>query len=407
MLDALPWMRELDEELKNNILRFWAEKSVDTARGGFYGEIDGQLRVNERADKGLVLNARILWTFSAAYRHYKDEQYLEIAGRAYDYLIGHFLDRDHGGLYWMVDADGHPSQDKKQIYGQAFAIYALSEFYLADGRQEALDASIELYQLIERHSHDPIHRGYIEALGRDWTYTSSFSLSNKDLNEKKSMNTHLHVLEAYTNLYRAWKSPTLASSLTRLIEVTLEKIVDRATGHFRLFFDEEWNAKGSHISYGHDIEGSWLLMEAAEVLQDQTLLERVRAVAIRMAEAVLAKGVDHDGGIWNEADPDGVTDANKDWWPQAEAMVGFYNAYELTGESKFRAAAIHSWKFIQTYIVDREHGEWHWGVDPNGSPLPGGTKISAWKCPYHNGRACLEMLSRLQKETNLQEVDSL
>lgn len=406
MMDALPWMQELEDELKNNILRFWMDKSVDGARGGFYGEIDRQLRVNERADKGLVLNARILWTFSAAYRRYKDEQYLKIASRAYHYLIEHFLDRSFGGLYWMVDADGHPSQDKKQIYGQSFAIYALSEFYLADGHQEALDASIELYELIERHSHDPIHQGYIEALGRDWTHTSSFSLSNKDLNEKKSMNTHLHVLEAYTNLYRAWKSPALASSLARLIEVTIEKIVDPATGHFRLFFDEEWNAKGSHISYGHDIEGSWLLLEAADVLQDQPLLERVRAVAVRMAEAVIANGVDRDGGIWNEADPDGVTDADKDWWPQAEAMVGFYNAYELTGDPKFRAAALDSWKFIQQYIVDREHGEWHWGVDPNGVPLPGGPKISAWKCPYHNGRACLEMLSRLQKETNGREADS-
>ncbi|MNW55048.1 Cellobiose 2-epimerase [compost metagenome] len=298
----------------------------------------------------------------------------------------------------MVDADGNPSQDKKQIYGHAFVIYALVEYYLADQCQAALDLSIELYRLIEEHSYDKLHKGYIEAVARNWKYTGNLSLSSKDLNEKKSMNTHLHVLEAYTNLYRVWQSPELTHSLSELIEVTMDQIVDHTTGHFLLFFDEKWNVKSSHISYGHDIEGSWLLLEAAEVLQNPQILKRVKSTAITMAEAVYAKGIDQDGGIWNEADPGGLIDTNKDWWPQAEAMVGFYNAYELTGDSKFRDAAIQSWEFIRKYIVDHKYGEWHWGVQQDGTPLPNEPKISAWKCPYHNGRACLEMLTRLQKE---------
>ncbi|SDE80573.1 mannobiose 2-epimerase [Fontibacillus panacisegetis] len=399
-MDAIKWSQQLDQELKDNILQFWMDKSVDTTRGGFYGEIDQKLQVNENAEKSLVLNARILWTFSAAYRHYKDAKYLEIANAAYDYLIQHFTDQTYGGFYWMVDADGNPSQDKKQIYGQAFVIYALVEYYLADQCQAALDLSIELYHLIEKHSYDKLHKGYIEAVGCNWKQTGNLSLSSKDLNEKKSMNTHLHVLEAYTNLYRVWKSPELTQSLAELIEVTIERIVDPATGHFLLFFDEEWNVKSSHISYGHDIEGSWLLFEAAEVLQDEQILEHVKSVAITMAEAVYTKGIDQDGGIWNEAGPGGLIDTNKDWWPQAEAMVGFYNAYELTGDVKFRDAAIRSWEFIQQFIVDHEYGEWHWGVTQNGVPLPNEPKISAWKCPYHNSRACFEMLTRVQRETH-------
>lgn len=212
------------------------------------------------------------------------------------------------------------------------------------------------------------------------------------------MNTHLHVLEAYTNLYRVWKSPELKHSLNELIEVTLDHIIDSESSHFLLFFDEAWDVKSHHISYGHDIEGSWLLVEAAEVLDDPGVLKRVIQTAIAMAEAVHAEGIDKDGGIWNEADPSGLTDTNKDWWPQAEAMVGFYNAYQMTRDEKFEEAAVNSWKFIQNYIVDRNGGEWYWGVDQSGTPLPNEPKVSPWKCPYHNGRACLEMLERLDRQ---------
>lgn len=396
-MDKHVWKEQLQKELQDNILKFWIDNTIDSENGGFIGEIDSGLQVNGKADKSLVLNARILWTFSSAYRLYPVPKYLEIAERAYAYLLEHFVDREYGGLYWMVDYQGRPSQDKKQVYGQAFVIYALTEYYRAVQHQDALDLAIEIYRVLEKYSYDSVHKGYVEALSRDWKQTGNLSLSAKDLNEKKSMNTHLHVLEAYTNLYRVWKSQELHHSLKELIKVTLDHIVDPQHARFLLFFSEEWEVRGGHISYGHDIEGSWLLVEAAEVLGDSELLKRVNKTAIEMAEAVHKDGIDKDGGIWNEADENGVTDSNKDWWPQAEAMVGFYNAYQLTGDNKFEEAAAHSWKFIQTYLVDPTGGEWYWGVDRDGKPLLHEPKISAWKCPYHNGRACLEMIERLER----------
>ncbi|WP_438348722.1 AGE family epimerase/isomerase [Paenibacillus sp. FA6] len=390
------WKSDIERELKDNILGFWGKYSLDEEHGGFLGEITPDLQVINGADKSLVLNTRILWTFSAAYRIYKNNEYLSMAERAYQYICDHFVDKEYDGLFWMLNADGSPSEDKKQIYGQAFAIYALAEYHRATGHQESLAHAIQLFHIVEKHSYDPIHQGYFEALSRNWTVTDDFSLSDKDLNEKKSMNTHLHVMEAYTNLLRVWPSPILRDQLHELIEVTLDRIVDPATNHFHLFFDEAWHVKSDHISYGHDIEGSWLLLEAAEVLGDAVLLRRTKKVAIAMAEATYAEGVDPDGGILNESSAGEFIDTDKDWWPQAEAMVGFYNAFQMTGNTKFEQAALHSWSFIQKYIVDHEHGEWFWSVNREGVPNLEQSKVSAWKCPYHNGRACMEMLERLK-----------
>lgn len=392
------WLEQIEDELNDNIMRFWGERTLDETFGGFIGEMDHLGKINNKAAKSLVLNARILWTFSAAHRVYPNAGYLRMADRAYAYLQKVFMDSEFGGLYWMVDYTGQPIQDKKQVYGQAFVIYALSEYHLASGRPEPVKQAAQLFELLEKHSYDTVHQGYIEALARDWQVTDDLTLSDKDLNEKKSMNTHLHVLEAYTNLYRVWKAEALKQKLTELIEVSLKHIINAENAHFHLFFDEEWHVKSTHISYGHDIEGSWLLMEAAEMLEDNpALLERVKQVAIAMAEAVLAEGVDTDGGLWNEADEHGLTDTNKDWWPQAEAMVGFYNAYQLTGDLKFVEASRSSWEFIRRFISDPVHGEWHLAVRQDGSPLTHEPKVSAWKCPYHNGRACLEMIARLNK----------
>ncbi|ULO06090.1 AGE family epimerase/isomerase [Paenibacillus sp. 19GGS1-52] len=389
------WLSQLEKELQDNILGFWMKHTVDEEHGGFIGEIDNKLNIIAGAEKSLVLNARILWTFASAYRLYQLPEYLTIAERAYAYLLEHFTDKEYGGLFWMVDASGSPSQPKKQIYGQAFAVYALAEFYHATGRPEVLEEAIQLFHIVEKYGYDPIYKGYIEALSQDWQMTDDLSLSTKDMNEKKSMNTHLHVLEAYTGLYRVWKSEELRDKLAELIEMMLEHIIDDQGQHFHLFLDEEWNVKSDRISYGHDIEGSWLLVEAAETLGDKELLQRVRTVAISMAEAVLADGVAGDGGIWNEADHNGLINKEKDWWPQAEAVVGFYNAYQLTGESKFADAARAAWTFIDTYMVDHKLGEWYWGVDENLQPMAHEPKVSAWKCPYHNSRACFEMIHRL------------
>ncbi|MCR2806085.1 AGE family epimerase/isomerase [Paenibacillus soyae] len=389
------WAAAIERELKDNILKFWMEHAPDEASGGFHGYVSRSLEVKHDADRSLVLNTRILWTFASAYRLYGDERYLEMADRAYRYVIDHFTDREHGGLFWSVTSEGQPASDKKQVYGQAFAIYAFSEYYRATGNDAALELAISLFRVLERYSYDPVNKGYLEALARDWTETDDNSLSSKDLNTKKSMNTHLHVLEAYTNLFRIWPSDELKPKLRELIEVTVDRIVDNETAHFLLFFDLEWNSQTDHVSYGHDIEGSWLLHEAAEVLGDAELLERVKGVAVRMAEVTYREGVDKDGGIFNEAGPEGLLDTDKDWWPQAEAVVGFYNAYQLTGETKYKEAAAGAWRYIEEHMVDREFGEWFWSVTKEGKPSDNPEKISAWKCPYHNGRACFEMLERL------------
>nr|WP_138495193.1 AGE family epimerase/isomerase [Paenibacillus pinistramenti] len=396
------WSSELKDELVNNILAYWMERTVDEKHFGFVGEITSRGEIRPEADKGLVLHARILWTFAAAFRECKDERYLQMAQRAYETLRESFRDPEYGGLYWMIDAAGAPVQDKKQVYGQAFVIYALAEYVRADGAgssesQEALDWAVELYRLLERYAYDPVHLGYVEALARDWSETDDLSLSGKDLNERKSMNTHLHVLEAYTNLYRVFPAEGLGGRLRELIEVHLDKIIDPDTSHFRLFFDDEWNSKSPDVSYGHDIEGSWLLCEAAEVLGDETLETRVNEAAQAMAEATLDEGTDSDGGIFNEYDGAHLDDS-KDWWPQAEAMVGYLNAYQLTGEEAFLQAARSSWSFITRFVSDREGGEWHWQVRRDGTPVisDGQPKAGAWKCPYHNSRACMEALNRIQ-----------
>lgn len=300
------WLKKLEAELQDNILGFWMEHTLDEQYGGFVGEIDNQLNVVEGAEKSLVLNARILWTFASAYRMYRKAEYLSMAERAYSYLLEHFTDKEYGGFYWMVDALGAPSQPKKQVYGQAFAIYALAEFHHATENSQALEQAVELFRLLEKHGYDPLYKGYIEALSREWHVTDDLSLSAKDMNEKKSMNTHLHVLEGYTGLYRVWKSEELKLKLAGLIETMLDHIIDAEGKHFHLFLDEEWHVKSELVSYGHDIEGSWLLVEAAEVLGDEKLLQRVRTVALSMAEAALEEGIASDGGIWNEADGSGL-----------------------------------------------------------------------------------------------------
>ncbi|OMF23492.1 N-acyl-D-glucosamine 2-epimerase [Paenibacillus sp. FSL H8-0548] len=389
------WLASIKQELESNILGFWMKHTIDETNGGFFGLISCDLTVYPEAGKSLVLNTRILWTFASAYRMTGKDEYLKIAERAYRYINNHFADHEFGGLYWMVDALGRAAETKKQVYGQAFAIYAFSEYYRATGNEAALQQAIELFRTLERYSYDQQYKGYFEALTREWQETSDNSLSEKDLNEKKSMNTHLHVMEGYTNLYRVWKSDELHAKLKELIEITIQHIINANNAHFILFFDEQWNGKSEHISYGHDIEGSWLLVEAAEVLGDEALLAEAKAIAIRMAEATLNEGLDEDGGLFNEAGPEGLLDSDKDWWPQAEAVVGFYNAYQMTGDEKYEAAAKKSWQFIEQFIVDKEHGEWYWSVTRNGSPSDNIEKVSPWKCPYHNGRACFEMIERL------------
>ena len=387
--------QRVEAELLSDILPFWLKYAIDEEYGGFRGQIANDLTINPHAAKGIILNARILWTFSKAFSAYGDPVYLNAARRAYEYLVRFFWDNEFGGVYWMVDYQGNPFDTKKRIYGQAFTVYALAEYYHATGDAEILARALRLVEVIEASGHDPANGGYFETYERDWTLAVDQRLSEVDQDEKKSMNTHLHLLEAYAALLRNHEHSTVRLRLRELIEVFLNHIVDPKTHHFLLFFDEEWRTQSDKVSFGPDIEGSWLLCEAAEILGDTALLESVRAVGLSMAQAVYDQGLDTDGGLLYEAGPTGIIDSDKHWWPQAEAVVGFLNAHELSGRQYFRDAAERSWAFIEEHIIDREHGEWFSLVSKDGVPAAERDKVGPWKCPYHNSRACFETMERL------------
>ena len=400
---------KVEAEVRTGILPFWLKNAIDEENGGFRGQIGNDLTIDSEAGKGVILNARILWTFAKAYSVYREPTYLAPARRAYDYVCSHFWDDEFGGVYWMVDHLGHPLDTRKRIYAQAFTVYALAEYAHATGEPQAIDRAMSMVAQIELAGHDAEHRGYFETYERDWTLAADQRLSEVDMDEKKSMNTHLHMLEAYATLLRHHEDVTVRFRLRELIEVFLKYIIDPATHHFLLFFDEEWHPRSGKISFGHDIEGSWLLCEAAEVLGDGDVLARVRAEAVKMAQAVYEQGVDDDGGLLYEAEENGsgtteIVDGDKHWWPQAEAVVGFLNAFELSGELHFLEAAKRSWAFIEEHIIDHEFGEWFWMVSRAGVPDLEQDKAGPWKCPYHNSRTCFEVMERLDR---LDRVGSL
>lgn len=390
------YRRELNQELYN-ILRYWQQYMTDNGDGGFYGALNNNNEVQPDSPKGGVLNSRILWTFAAAYRFDGNSAWLQTAGRAYDYLKTRLRDPQYGGIYWSVTADGQPLETRKQVYGQAFAIYALSEYYQCTKSKEVLDWAIELYHLLEDNSYDPVLGGYHDAFSREWQYIDDTRLSAKDDNAAKTMNTHLHILEAYTNLYRIWPDNGLRKQLYYLIKLFAEKIIDSNTQHQVLFFDTTWQPQSTVVSYGHDIEAAWLLLEAAEQLNDSELLQQVREIALALSDATIP-GLESNGGLRYEYEPDKQhLNAEKHWWVQAEAMVGFFNAWEISGKEQYLGYSLHCWNFVKQYILDKKNGEWFWGVTAALEIMPGQDKAGFWKCPYHNSRACLELIHRLDK----------
>lgn len=382
---------EIQTELQQ-ILQFWINYAADNINGGFYGQINEHNIVNSYAPKGGVLNSRILWTFSAAYNQAHRQEYRVLAERAYNYLTAYFIDKEYGGLYWTTDYQGNPLDTKKQMYASAFAIYALSEYYKVNQSKEAKNQAIQLFQDIEKYSFDPEQTGYIDAFTRDWNGIRDMRLSEKDSNEKKTMNTHLHILEAYTNLYKIWKEKILKEKIILLIKNFTDRIINSSSHHLILFFDESWNPKSTIISYGHDIEASWLLQEAAEVIEEGTYINQTKQLSIKISDAVL-EGLDKDGGLWYEKEGNHFV-KEKHWWPQAEAMVGFLNAFQNSGNEKYFRLSYRSWQFVQQYIKSPD-GEWLWGVNTDNTILKGQDKAGLWKCPYHNSRACLEILKRI------------
>ena len=415
--------REMQEVLEQNILPFWTNRMVDRENGGFYGRIDGQGQLHADAAKGAILNARILWAFSASYRVLGNQEYLNVATRAKDYILNHFLDPEYGGIYWSVDYQGRPLDTKKQFYAIGFAIYGLSEYVRATGDREALDVALALFDSIEEHAFDAVNNGYIEATTREWGEIADMRLSDLDANYPKSQNTHLHIIEPYTNLLRCLREfrnretssyvPAIGAvlpvtisvpqetlyaveaALRNLIDIFVNRILNPETHHLDLFFEKDWRRGAGHLeSYGHDIECSWLLHEAALVLGDPAVLRQVEPVVLEVAHAS-EKGLRPDGSMIHEANLDtGHVDDDLHWWVQAENVVGRMNVYQYFGDEQAFDRAVSCWEYIKKNLIDREQGEWFWSRHADGTLNTVDDKAGFWKCPYHNSRMCLEIIER-------------
>lgn len=415
--------QEVEDVLTQNILPFWHDKMTDREHGGFYGRIDGHMQLHPEAEKGAILNARILWSFSAAYRVLRKPEYLEAATRAKDYIIDHFIDKEYGGVYWSLDYKGQPLDTKKQFYAIGFAIYGLSEYARATGDREALDYALQLFDCIEEHAFDQEYNGYIEATTRDWQPIADMRLSDLDANYPKSQNTHLHIIEPYTNLYRCLKEfqaatscsyvpaigailpvdiavsqqtvDRVGASVRNLIRIFTDRILNPETHHLDLFFEKDWTRGAGHLeSYGHDIECSWLMHEAALVLGDQQMLEKVEPI-VRMVAKASEKGLRPDGSMIHEANLDtGHRDDDLHWWVQAENVVGWANLYQHFGDEDALQKALNGWNYIKQNLIDYADGEWYWSRRPDGTLNLDDDHAGFWKCPYHNSRMCLELMER-------------
>lgn len=390
----MDFVREIEFEL-DNILNYWENNTIDKEYGGFVGRRDHLNNLISYAPKGSVLNSRILWTFSAAFAYTKNPNHQQLADRAYQYIKEYFIDEEYGGVYWTVDFRGKPLDTKKQTYALSFAIYGLSEYYKISNSQEALELAIRLFNDLEKYSFDKEKSGYLEAFSRDWKEIDDLRLSDKDANEKKTMNTHLHVLEAYANLFTVWGNDVLKNQIKNLLNDFSNHIIDPETKHLILFMDENWQSKETIYSYGHDIEAAWLLLEAAEAVKDHELIKAFKTTAIELADAAL-EGIDKDGSLLYE---NNISRSHlikeKHWWVQAEAMVGFINAWQLSKQTQYKDIAERLWLFIKNNIIDKNNGEWFWGLNEDMSLMQNDDKVGLWKCPYHNARACLEVIKRL------------
>jgi mannobiose 2-epimerase len=386
-----------EQELKGDILPFWMKYTRNPENGGYYGLIKADMTVRKGASRGALLTSRILWTYSAAYRSYRDPAYLEMATYAYRDLMDHFRDAESGGIFWTITAEGKPLDAHKQVYGQVFGIYALSEYYRATGEKAALDEAIAIYRLVEAHARDRKYGGYFDALDRKWERPAA-GQSNLLGDAPKSQNSHIHILESYTELLRVWPDAGLLANQRELIDMTIRHIIDPRTHHLILFLKDDWTRIGEEVSYGHDIELSWLLVEAANVVGDPALIAQVKPISLDIARVTLAEGVDPDGGVLSEGGPHGYTNVNKEWWEQAEAVVGFLNAYQISGDPMYLDASRHSWEYIQAKFIDRKYGDWNNLVKRDGTPYPF-PKVGLWKCPYHSGRSCMEVIERVREMT--------
>jgi len=389
---------EAKTDLTQNLLPYWSRYMADNENGGFFGRIGSDNKDYHDEDKGGILNARILWTFSSAYRILKDTSYLRLARRSKDYIMAHFIDNKYGGAYRSLKSSGEPSDTRKQIYTQSFFIYGLSEYYRATGDTDALNAAKAIFDLFEKYALDTKYDGYFEVYSRDWKRLHDRLIGESSSKDEKTMNTHLHLMEAYTSLYRVWPDRKLGERLKDLVDLFMNKIIDHDSFHLICFMDKEWNRTSAVDSYGHDIEASWLLNEAAGVLGDPELIRRVKDISIRIADAA-SEGLQPDGSLIYEKDRStGRLGTERSWWAQAECVAGYLNAFGITGNRKYLDNSISCWNYIKDHFIDKKAGGWYSSVMENGMPGKG-DKAGFWVCPYHNGRMEMELIERIQDLT--------
>lgn len=382
---------EVRKELTDRIIPFWKQLR-DDEHGGYYGYMDFDLNVDKQYEKGCILNSRILWFFSNAYMTLKDKTLLSEADHAYKFMRDCCEDKEFGGVFWSVSYDGKPLDTTKHIYNQAFAIYALSSYYAASNDGGALEFAMDLFEKIETIGTDSY--GYLESFNRKWELEDNDKLSENGLLADKTMNTLLHVLEAYTELYRVNKDEKVKTALVKILDAFKNQVYNENTNRLEVFFDEKMNTISDLYSYGHDIEASWLLDRACTVLSDEKITAETHEYTNALAAEVYKEALDN--GAMNNECFKGVVDTTRVWWVQAEAMVGFYNCYEKTGEEKYKDITEKLWAYIKKYIIDKRPGsEWFWDLDKDGNPVSKKPIVEPWKCPYHNGRMCMEIIRRI------------
>ena len=387
------WQNEFRQELRERIIPFW-QGLVDKEFGGYYGLLDFDLNLDKKAVKGCILNSRILWFFSSAYLCLKDPALLDNAEHAYRFMLDHCVDGDMGGVYWSVNFDGSVCDDTKHTYNQAFAIYALAAYARATGKQEPIELAWKIYEIIESKCRDK--DGYLEAFTRDFKPASNEKLSENGVMATRTMNTLLHVFEGYSGLYQATKDERLAARIREMMDIFVEKIYNTELRRQEVFFDADYHTLIDLHSYGHDIESAWLLDWGCSLLEDEQLNAKVIPIFTEMAQNVYEKAY-HGAGLYNECER-GVDDKKRIWWVQAETVVGFMNAWQRNPEKgHFLKASQEVWNYIKEKVIDhREGSEWYWAVQDNGQPDSSREIVEPWKCPYHNGRMCIEMIRRLE-----------
>lgn len=376
--------------LTGTILPFWMNLR-DEEHGGYYGLVDFDLQVDKTAEKGCILNSRILWFFARAAQVTGREDLKDHARHAYRFLQDHCLDKEYGGVYWSLTYDGQPLDTTKHTYNQAFAIYALAAYYRLTGEVQALETARQLFALIETHCTDA--EGYLEAFTRDWQPESNEKLSENGVMAAKTMNTLLHVFEGYAGLYEATLEEAVGEAMRRILDIYAQKIYAPDLHRQLVFFDEHYHSIIDLYSYGHDIESSWLIDWGCGLLGDEELSARIAAINSDLARAILEKAY-RGHSVINECER-GKDDLTRVWWVQAEAVLGFVNEYQKSGRTEFAAAAADVWQYITEHFVDRRPGgEWFWCLDDQARPSDRRPIVEPWKCPYHNGRMCLELMRR-------------